>query len=363
MENLYRLLINQPKVDDLEKEIKKIYLILNKKADIDDLELLKKKYDELYRLYLELLDKLKSLENRISKIEKYDLDKILKDINELKLKLESIYSKILEGNSGGKIDISIFVDFDTFNKYKEYVEEELEKLRKALGEINLRFNNVLKIIDNKADLSLLINIEKDLNKKIEDLKISSIKRFADKNDTNNNFKLIEQQLKLLFEMKGQNAENWLLAKKPMGGNYCASCETYIGDLKENKEFISWNRWPNKDVKGKRGPGFSRMLQLINADTVNLEEYDNLNEIYNSNNSKNYLNKLQSIDEESNVDIRINIEKVNENKNKNIDKNEIGKSKVRNIKTAFGDRKIPNNDSIESKNTNDLPNIISSVNFK
>ena len=47
----------------------------------------------------------------------------------------------------------------------------------------------------------------------------------------------------------------------------ASCESYIGDLKENNTYVPWNRYPNKEGEKlyRLGNGFSKMLQMIQVD--------------------------------------------------------------------------------------------------
>ena len=94
--------------------------------------------------------------------------------------------------------------------------------------------------------------------------------------------IINLKIKKFLELnKINNADNWLLAKKPIGGNSCASCEAYIGDLHENKEYVPWNKYPMRDpnerlyrvirniIKLKKiGSGFSKMLQMLNVDIVN-----------------------------------------------------------------------------------------------
>ena len=63
-------------------------------------------------------------------------------------------------------------------------------------------------------------------------------------------------------------ESWLLAKKPIGGFTCASCEAYIGELKDKDEYLAWNKYPMREPqdKGYRiGNGFSRMLNMLNLD--------------------------------------------------------------------------------------------------
>lgn len=86
LENLYRLITNQPKVDQLENDIKKILEMLKLKADKTEIVELKAKDQELYELYLDLLRRLKFLENEFGK---YDFSK-LDDIDKLKEKIDGI---------------------------------------------------------------------------------------------------------------------------------------------------------------------------------------------------------------------------------------------------------------------------------
>lgn len=48
----------------------------------------------------------------------------------------------------------------------------------------------------------------------------------------------------------EKGDNWLLAKKPLGGNSCASCEAYIGDLHDNSQYVAWNKYPMRDPNDK-----------------------------------------------------------------------------------------------------------------
>lgn len=281
LENLYRLITNQPKVDDLEKQIKRIFEILETKADKEDIIKLKAKDQELYELYLDLLSRLKNLEDKFNK---YDFDKMLKDINNLKEKVDNIIKNLLNSNNSNiNIDFGDYVKYEEFDKFRTHTNEEIEALKKMYQQLKNLIDELYKLLDTKADKDMLIIIENNFFKALEDFKIAAIKRFADKNDTNNNFRLLEEQIKLLMEGK-HDADNWLLAKKPMGGNYCASCETYIGDLKENNEYLAWKQWPSKDDRNvRKGPGFSKMLQLINSQPIiNVDQWDNLNKIYKRN---------------------------------------------------------------------------------
>lgn len=113
--------------------------------------------------------------------------------------------------------------------------------------------------------------------KIEDFRQAAVKKFADKNETNKNLKYLDANIKQLLEAslkKVEKGENWLLAKKPFGGNSCASCEAYIGDLNDNREYVPWNKLKdNVERMYRLGTGFSKMLQ----DNVSFNPQKTVNE--------------------------------------------------------------------------------------
>ena len=150
---------------------------------------------------------------------------------------------------------------------------------------------------------------------------------------------MELQIKQLYDLiikKDERTDNWMLAKKPIGGFSCASCENYLGDLKENDEKIFWNQFPehdNKDININRiGNGFSRILNMINVKSDNPNNDDNNILLFKSDIDKpdygQILNKDNKKDIETN-EIK-NKEKANLNstqytvkkRNKNIFRNNI-----------------------------------------
>ena len=52
----------------------------------------------------------------------------------------------------------------------------------------------------------------------------------------------------MFSKKNDKGDNWLIAKKPINGYTCASCEQYLGDLHDNNQFVPWNKIPNQNEK-------------------------------------------------------------------------------------------------------------------
>ena len=83
-------------------------------------------------------------------------------------------------------------------------------------------------------------------KKLEENRLLNIKKFSDKNDTSKNIKFLDTQIKHIIDVyikKIEKGDNWLIAKKPIAGYSCASCESYLGDLHENNKYIPWNKIP------------------------------------------------------------------------------------------------------------------------
>ena len=87
--------------------------------------------------------------------------------------------------------------------------------------------------------------------------------------------------------KNEKNESWLLAKKPIGGHICASCEAYIGELKGKDDFMIWNKYPQRDKEKnyRIGNGFSHMLNMLNVEMKNQENY-NSEEINNVSDTEN-----------------------------------------------------------------------------
>ena len=79
------------------------------------------------------------------------------------------------------------------------------------------------------------------------------KQLADKNDTKKAIKLLERQLKNLYEMfmsrggGNENEDDAMFTKKPLGGMSCASCEKDIVNLYGKKaDYLPWSKFPFRD---------------------------------------------------------------------------------------------------------------------
>ena len=229
--------------------------------------------DEIYRQLKFLAD---------TKADKKDLeekyDKHQTEIDAINKRINSLFSQLMNKAGGDSpsinIDFTQYVNKSDFEKHKRENEKEFAKIWEELEKLKNLINQIFNTLKTKVNLSDLEDLKNYLLGKIEELALASVKKFADKNETTNNFKYLEDQIKKILEMlqsqkPGSDAETWLLAKKPINGYACASCESFIGDLREDShKFIPWNKLPLRDPGDKlyrMGNGFSKMLQMLNFD--------------------------------------------------------------------------------------------------
>ena len=110
--------------------------------------------------------------------------------------------------------------------------------------------------------------------RLNDIVAALTKQFADKAETKKALKLLERQLKNLYDLfmtKGVNPtdEDAMFNKKHLCGYSCASCEKDLVNLYGKKvEFMPWGKLPFRDPSeriARVGQGFSKMLSMINPD--------------------------------------------------------------------------------------------------
>lgn len=161
-----------------------------------------------------------------------------------------------------------YLELETFNDFKSLMNEKLGYLSDNIAENRKLIEELFIASKQKAASRNLKEMEEVILGKIEELKLACQKKFADKFEIGKNLKFLDSQIKNIIEInirRSDKSDSWLLAKKPLGGHLCASCENYIGDLKESSAYVPWNKYPIKDQNDKLyrlGNGFSKMLQMV-----------------------------------------------------------------------------------------------------
>jgi hypothetical protein len=119
-------------------------------------------------------------------------------------------------------------------------------------------------------------LEQSILDRLNELVKALSKQFADKSDTRKALKLLEKNLKNMYDLfmaksGHDNEEDPMFTKKPLGGTSCASCANGIVDLVGKKtEYMPWGKLPFRDPSeriARVGQGFSKMLSMINPDQL------------------------------------------------------------------------------------------------
>ena len=206
--------------------------------------------------------------------------------------------------------MSDFVEISVFNEYIKEQTKFSEKVKKDIDSYRRFSDEIIETLKKAASVQDLKSLEEYLLDLFDEFKDKANKFYPKKSEINKNFKALELQIKQIYEYlvkKDENSENWLLAKKPIGGFSCASCESYLGDLKENNEKVLWNQLPEREIlstnTNRIGNGFSRILNLVNVSKdPNKKDVNNtLRPDYGSFKNEIFLqNKNSDIDEPNNI---------------------------------------------------------------
>ena len=289
-EKYLKSIINNLGIDNIKKELNNLHEELNDKLSKPDLDYVDLKLTEFET----------KLNNQDVKIEMARKDvsicndsctKTVKMVEYLSGQVVQAYQPDLEQahreemakklNSANAKDLESFLKRNEFDKEIQNIYKKIEQTLEVESE-NYKFiqhiESRLKLFATQKELS---HMEQCIMNLIEELKNELMRKFMEKSEISKNFKTIEMQIKNIYETCPnlshiKEGDNWLLAKKPMNNYLCASCESYLGDLKNKNIYLPWNKISSQDSKKYRmGNGFSRMLQLVNFDLMrNAEKINN-----------------------------------------------------------------------------------------
>jgi chromosome segregation ATPase len=294
-------LANQSDIEQIRIDISSLKGGMNNSVRLTDFKELKELEDENRNNIRKLKEDLEDLQNNQTESGEFIM---------IKKKLEVLTNKIhdMEENdyfSSKKLlntskaeEKNRFIDFKIFNEFKSQIVKEFNNINENFINSRKLLDELIDSVRNRTSFKDLKALEDAVMSKMEDLKISSGKKFADRNEINRTIKYLDQQIRNIVQVyikRIEKGDNWLLAKKPITNNLCASCESYLGDLKDsnsgNNIYIPWNKYPVKDPNDKlyrMGHGFSKMLQMIQVDENDkksaFQSYNELNEISKNKNT-------------------------------------------------------------------------------
>ena len=286
----------EKKINALNSDIKPE--VLNERIEELKLEFKKRKPSE--KEYYDLLEKFQNQSDNLDILKNEngntqdDVRKLREYVSVVNRKCENLILQNISSNKNNEesenshaqknLFLSKLDDYVETTVFAEFIKEESkikEKFKKDIDNHKHFNEEIIETLKKAASIHDLKSLEDYLVDLFEEFKEKTYKYFPRKSDVNKNIRALELQIKQLYDLiikKDEKTDNWMLAKKPLGGFSCASCENYLGDLKENDEKVFWNQFPehdNKDININRiGNGFSRILNMINVKSENQNNDDN-----------------------------------------------------------------------------------------
>ena len=284
-----------------------------------------------------------------------------KKTNEINEKLNDVLKNLYGTNEIEKIDgffkdkNILFASKSEFDQYKAQTDEELKKIYEKLENLNIQYEELFNKMKDQCTINDLDAMKNLILEKTEELFMN----MKNKNIENTQIQILQKNFKKLVELLAEKEEKeiFLNSKKNAGGHTCASCEEYLGTLKDDSDrHIHWKKLPlkikeneNKFKLYKFGNGYSRFLRMINFDSngnASLRPFDNVNEFFN-NTSSNINEMAKSNNQNNSLDISNNITKENEKTSNNLLKS---RNKFEKIENELPSIKVGNsNDNFDKTN--------------
>ena len=278
--------VMEDRIKDLEKKMKLLLGDISQNEIENEDDLRKKREAEKNRKQAEMLQiysRLAQLDSNKIDTAIFDMksDRFLTQLEDIKNKLHELIFSIY-GYTGDQYEIPKnikFVKEDEYIKYKLNIEYELGRIWAELKKLREMIDAIKENIKGNCKMKDIEDNNNYLLQKINELFDGLNKKFVLKSENSNSLKNLEDQFKkiiLLLATKIENEKNnWLLAKKPMNGYSCAACESYIGDLKNEKDdkYLTWKKLPIREREKESeqeklyrlGNGYSHILKMVGVD--------------------------------------------------------------------------------------------------
>ena len=151
----------------------------------------------------------------------------------------------------------------------KYISSSLDEFKKQEAS---RINDILQILNNKPDTETLKTIEDKIKKQNHEMTERFTSQFAEKLDMRRGMKYLETLIKDIDGIKVKpEGDDAMLARKPLGGWSCGSCEKKLESLTGRiANHSPWSKLPLRDPSErilKAGPGFSKMLTSIHLENI------------------------------------------------------------------------------------------------
>lgn len=264
-------------IKDLKDKVHELAANLEKKAAILELKKLSGAIDDINDRISTATKEREEIKKSVKNLESSD------ETKSLKLKMTSLDNKVsisiknlkeLQQKVAENMGISVIpaggqsVEIDDHNnddKIKKVMIELDDKISEVKKMINIVKRDMEKICDDvntklgdRASQDSLIELENKIYKELDKV-LLTITRKISGDDTKKGFKLLQAQVKRLYDFYTTSAQllkdttdDAVLLKRSMGGISCASCDKDVTNLysfinqSQQQDYATWNKLPTKD---------------------------------------------------------------------------------------------------------------------
>ena len=265
--------------DDLYFKLHRVEQKLDFKVEVTELEKIRLSLSQISEQNKHLSSEMDVKEKKynLSNLKPSD-SSILTSINRKFLTYEEII-KSLQLPYG----VTLISMWEEIQKLWDAVKFTLNSLEAYGNQYDSKINEIIEKFSNNSVEKLIKRSENDLREHIKMVNDIFEKRFADKFEMLRGFKYVENELNRLEKLSTRNlGEEAMLARKPLGGWSCGSCEKNLESLASKPSYYtSWNKLPVRDPKEriqKAGPGYSKMLCTMPLEPLKkkMSSHDDMN---------------------------------------------------------------------------------------
>ena len=293
---------NEKIINDVKDLLKRTTDIEDKIVDLPNILAIRKIEEKIKILGIEMedcatkkdikhiCDELDKYEKELSKLKSFVVsqnetnEKYREEILKLKNSFDTVrktfssINKIFENNSLAQLlanlnDLSkSMVDKEEYNKFVKDIKRKISDIQMDVNQHNRHLDEIMPVIQKILTSDDLNKLENSLTGLIEKQNADALGKFADKKEIIKSIKSIESQVKIFMknldkEREKEKNDSVILASKPVGGYKCASCEAYIGELKDSYTYLPWNKYHGSERPYRLGSSFSRILQGLNIENT------------------------------------------------------------------------------------------------
>ena len=279
-------------IADIKGKIKEINIILDTKITKNFLKDLENKSDEHSDSIQFLQESIKDINKSIAKLAEHNPN-LMQKLENLTSDIYELRGREVKEAPQKPMDMSKYIDENKLREVIKKINREIDIINNDKSNIwnNIKeINNANKLLETKERV---LKLEDDINMKFNDLMDKISKKYAEKIDISKYFKTMDLKLKSLDTTPQKDADNWILAKQPIGCFNCATCEANINKMSASNDYIPWNKYPQAERQYHLGKGISRILQKVGSNFYRNEKKELFSESELTTTS-NYLRNMTSL---------------------------------------------------------------------